>query len=252
MNSPVLGCGQDTTQLIATGGDYYLWQPPQHLSNPNISNPLAFPPTTTIYTVTIGNISGTDTCKNNLTTTINVVPFSYNSNSISVTSNTITLGQSITITLNNFSYNGNVSIYPVIPMPFINNNEFLITPTKSGEYTIYFTDQNGCTHALKTIYVVIITNECNEGVVYLPTGFTPNNDGANDILYIRSNFVTEVYLTIYDRWGEKLFETNDIKKGWDGTYKGKLLDQGVYGYYMTFKCNNGEESFKKGNITLMR
>lgn len=252
VNSPVLGCGQDTTQLIATGGDYYLWQPSQHLSNPNISNPLAFPPTTTIYTVTIGNISGTDTCKNNLTTTINVVPFSYNSNSISVTSNTITLGQSITITLNSFPYTGNISIYPVTPMSFANNNEFSITPTKTGEYTVYFTDQNGCRHALKTIYVVIITNECNEGVVYLPTGFTPNNDGANDILYIRSNFVTEVYLTIYDRWGEKLFETNDIKKGWDGFYKGKLLDQGVYGYYMTFKCNNGEESFKKGNITLMR
>ena len=93
---------------------------------------------------------------------------------------------------------------------------------------------------------------CNEATVYLPTGFTPNGDGTNDVLYIRSNFVTEVYLTIYDRWGEKLFETNDIKNGWDGTYKGKKLDQGVYGYYMTFKCNNGQESFKKGNITLLR
>jgi gliding motility-associated-like protein len=100
--------------------------------------------------------------------------------------------------------------------------------------------------------VEVITSACNDDVVYLPTGFTPNNDGANDILYIRSNFITEVYLTIYDRWGEKLFETNDVKKGWDGTYKGKLLDQGVYGYYMTFTCNNGEQSFKKGNITLMR
>ena len=137
-------------------------------------------------------------------------------------------------------------------MTVTNNTVVTITPTKTGEYTIYFTDQNGCQQVLKTIYVEVITNECNEGVVYLPTGFTPNNDGANDILYIRSNFITEVYLTIYDRWGEKLFETNDIKKGWDGTHKGKLLDQGVYGYYMTFTCNNGEESFKKGNITLMR
>ena len=96
------------------------------------------------------------------------------------------------------------------------------------------------------------TNECNEGVVYLPTGFTPNGDGANDVLYIRSNFITDVYLTIYDRWGEKLFETSDLKVGWDGLFKGKQLDQGVYGYYMTFKCNNGQESFKKGNITLLR
>jgi len=71
-------------------------------------------------------------------------------------------------------------------------------------------------------------------------------------LYIRSNFVTEVYLTIYDRWGEKIFETDTTTKGWDGTFKGKQLDQGVYGYYMTFKCNNGDKCFKKGNITLMR
>ena len=132
------------------------------------------------------------------------------------------------------------------------NSVVTITPTKTGEYIVYFIDQSGCRHSLKTIYVVVQTNDCNEGVVYLPTGFTPNNDGANDILYIRSNFITDVYLTIYDRWGEKLFETNDIKKGWDGMYKGKLLDQGVYGYYMTFTCNNGEQSFKKGNITLTR
>ena len=100
--------------------------------------------------------------------------------------------------------------------------------------------------------MLVITDECNDGVVYLPTGFTPNNDGINDVLFIRSNFITDVYLTIYDRWGEKLFETNDVNKGWDGTFKGKALDQGVYGYYMTFTCNNGEQFFKKGNITLIK
>jgi gliding motility-associated-like protein len=248
----VLLCDQDTVQLSASGGNYYIWQPAQYLSNPNISNPLAFPPVSTDYTVTIGTIVGNDTCINNLTTTVNVLPFSYNTNSISVTSTTISLGESVSITLNNFPYNGTLTIVPNTNVTALTNTVITITPTKTGEYTVYFTDQNGCRHALKTIYVIVQTNICNEGVVYLPTGFTPNNDGANDILYIRSNFVTEVYLTIYDRWGEKLFETNDIKKGWDGTYKGKLLDQGVYGYYMTFKCNNGEESFKKGNITLMR
>jgi gliding motility-associated-like protein len=252
VNSPPIKCEQDSVQLVASGGDYYLWQPAQYLSNPNISNPLAFPLTTTVYTVTIGNIVGLDTCKSNLTTTVSILPLSYNTSSISVSSSTITLGESISITLNGFTYNGDISVYPSAPIQVGSQTTFTITPTKTGEYTIYFTDQNGCRHTLKTIYVVIITNECNEGVVYLPTGFTPNNDGINDILYIRSNFITEVYLTIYDRWGEKLFETDDIKKGWNGIFKGKLLDQGVYGYYMTFKCNNGEESFKKGNITLTR
>ncbi len=253
VNNPVLQCEQDTTQLIASGGNYYLWQPAQYLSNPNIPNPLAFPLTTTIYTVTIGNITGIDTCKSNLTTTVSILPFAYNTNSISVSSTSLTLGQTSTVTLNGFPYTtGTFAVVPDANVSVLSNTSIAVTPTRPGEYTVYFTDQNGCRHALKTIYIDVITNACNEGVVYLPTGFTPNNDGTNDVLYIRSNFVSEVYLTIYDRWGEKLFETSDIKIGWDGTYKGKLLDQGVYGYYMTFKCNNGEESFKKGNITLMR
>ena len=156
------------------------------------------------------------------------------------------------VTLNGFPFTGTFVVVPNANISVLTNTSIAVTPTRPGEYTVYFTDQNGCRHTLKTIYINVITTICNDGVVYLPTGFTPNNDGTNDILYIRSNFVTDVYLTIYDRWGEKLFETNDVKIGWDGIYKGKLLDQGVYGYYMTFTCNNGEQSFKKGNITLMR
>lgn len=252
VNAPTTKCESDTIQLNASGGFSYNWQPSQSLNNNTISNPLASPTVTTIYTVTIGTINGTDTCYSSLTTTVVVSPFSFNSSSVTITPTVITLGQTATVTLNGLPLNSTVSIIPNIQVNYLNNDEFTITPTKSGEYTIYVTDSTGCRHTIKTFYIEVITNICNEDVVYLPTGFTPNNDGVNDVLFIRSNFVTEVYLTIYNRWGEKLFETNDIKKGWDGIYKGKQLDQGVYGYYMTFTCNNGEKTFKKGNITLMR
>ena len=252
VNTPATKCEKDSAQLLASGGLTYLWQPGSTLTDSTIHNPIAFPNTTTIYTVTISTILGTDTCKSNLTTSVNVFPFTYNTSSITVSAYTLTLGQTSTVTLNGFSSMGSLTVTPFANVAILSNTVIAITPTKTGEYTVYFTDQNGCEHILKTIFVEVITNICNEGVVYLPTAFTPNNDGINDVLFIRSNFITEVYLTIYDRWGEKLFETNDIKKGWDGYFKGKLLDQGVYGYYMTFKCNNGEESFKKGNITLMR
>lgn len=252
VSGAVSKCAPDTVQLNAGGGNYYHWEPPAGLSSASIRNPKAFPASTTVYTVTIGNIVGTDTCKTLLTTTVTVYPFAYNTGSITVSSTSVNVGETATVTLNGFPYTGTISITPNIPVRQVNNETYVITPTKTGEYEITFTSQNGCTHRLKTIFVELITNACNEGTVYLPTGFTPNGDGVNDLLYIRSNFITEVYLTIYDRWGEKLFETDDIKKGWDGVYKGKKLDQGVYGYYMTFKCNNGQESFKKGNITLMR
>lgn len=252
VNAPVSKCERDTVQLNATGGVRYVWHPGASLSDSTIQNPLAFPKSTTSYTVNISTLKGADTCKSNLTTTVTIHPFSYNTSSISVSPYTITLGQSSTITLNGFPYTGTLSVSPGIPITTINNQTYLITPNRTGDYTLSFTDANGCFHLFKTIFVEVQTNACDDGVVYLPTGFTPNNDGVNDILYVRSNFITELYLTIYDRWGEKLFETNDLKKGWNGTYKGKQLDQGVYGYYLTFKCNNGEESFKKGNITLMR
>ncbi|MFO0323099.1 MAG: PKD domain-containing protein [Bacteroidota bacterium] len=245
-------CESDTLQLKATGGISYKWSPAIGLSNPNIANPFCFVKTTTVYSVTISTLFGTDTCKSVLTTTVNVFPFAYNSYTFSISSSSVSIGGSTTFTLNGFPYSGAISIVPSIPITDLGNNSYEIFPLKSQEYTIYFEDAGKCRYALKTIYIELITDICNEGVVYLPTGFTPNNDGVNDLLYIRSNFISEVYLTIFNRWGEKIFETKDIQKGWDGTFKGKLLDQGVYGYYMTFKCNNGEESFKKGNITLMR
>ena len=49
-----------------------------------------------------------------------------------------------------------------------------------------------------------------------------------------------------------VFETTDIKNGWDGIYKGKKSDPGVFGYYLKYTCNNGEEGFRKGNVTLIR
>lgn len=251
INAGIIKCKPDTVQLNASGGLIYNWSPALGLTNPTISNPLCYVNSTTIYTVTISSILGTDTCRSNLTTTVSVFPFTYSSSSITTVPSIITLGQTGTLTLSGFTYTGTVSIYPNIPLTNLGNNQYAFQPTHSGEYLISFSDANGCKHELKRIYIEIITNNCSENTVYLPTAFTPNGDGNNDVLYIRSNFITEVFLSIYDRWGEKIFETNDIKKGWDGYYKGKKLDQGVYGYYMTFKCNNGKESFKKGNITLM-
>ena len=252
VNASILKCEEDTVQLMATGGLSYFWQPSQTLSSSTINNPLASPSVTTIYTVTIATLNGLDTCRSLLTTTVTVPAFSYNTSLMTVNPSTIVLGQTSQVSLNGLPINNTITVIPNAQVNYTGNNTFEVTPSKSGEYAIYSVDQYNCSHYLKTIYVVVLVNECNEGVVYLPTGFTPNDDGINDVLYIRSNFVTNIYLTIYDRWGEKIFETTDITKGWNGIFKDKPLDQGVYGYYMTFTCNNGEESFKKGNITLMR
>ena len=74
----------------------------------------------------------------------------------------------------------------------------------------------------------------------------------NDILYVRSDILDEMYFVVYNRWGEKLFETVQQEIGWDGTFKKKDCQTGVYDYYFKGKCKDGDELELKGNVTLIR
>lgn len=125
------------------------------------------------------------------------------------------------------------------------------SPLETTLYTVSITGELGCT-AESSVEVVVLDRECAEPFIFIPNAFTPNNDGENDVLYVRGSNIEEVYLTIYNRWGERMFETEDASIGWDGTYRNEPLPPDVYGYYLKVKCFNGMEYFKKGNITLLR
>ena len=91
--------------------------------------------------------------------------------------------------------------------------------------------------------------------VYVPNAFSPNNDGSNDVLsfFRKDNYCVEQFeLTIYDRWGEKVFETTNISDSWDGMYKGKLLVSEVLTYYCKTISKNGLQETKKGNISILK
>lgn len=98
------------------------------------------------------------------------------------------------------------------------------------------------------------TPECKEiHGVNIPTGFSPNNDGKNDIL--RAIVGPDVqYFTfyIYDRWGNKILQTTDFKFTWDGTYKGQLVSSGAYPYVLDVFYYDGKQENKSGNITVIR
>ena len=74
----------------------------------------------------------------------------------------------------------------------------------------------------------------------------------NDDLFVRGNGIDELYFAVFNRWGEKVFETEDKDIGWDGTFRGKELSADVFGYLLEVRCFNGQTFFKKGNITLIR
>lgn len=86
----------------------------------------------------------------------------------------------------------------------------------------------------------------------LPNAFSPNGDGINDVLYVLGENIVGLNLSIYNRWGEKIFNTTSQSVGWDGTYKGQKLNSGVYTYKLYVILSDGTEINQSGNITLMR
>jgi gliding motility-associated-like protein len=122
------------------------------------------------------------------------------------------------------------------------------------ETTLFFvtvTDQNGCS-STDSVLVRVIEEDCKEENVFIPSAFTPNGDGKNDKVIVRSTLpLTNMRFIIYNRWGEQVFETNDQTIGWDGRFRDKEAHAGVYGYYFEGQC--GEIIIeRKGNITLIR
>ncbi|WP_052598390.1 gliding motility-associated C-terminal domain-containing protein [Aureispira sp. CCB-QB1] len=135
------------------------------------------------------------------------------------------------------------------------DNYFIYNPmAKPRQTTWYFvsaTNQYGCT-TKDSVLVPIKAPVCGLPTVFIPNAFSPDGDGHNDVLMINGNNIARIDWTIYNRWGEKVFESNDQAIGWNGTFKGKTLPPDVYGYYLRCICDDGSELLTKGNITLLR
>jgi gliding motility-associated-like protein len=118
-------------------------------------------------------------------------------------------------------------------------------------YTVTVSDINGCTKS-DTVRIKTSHLTCDEPFVYIPNAFTPNGDGVNDLFMLRSKIVETMLLRVYDRLGELLFESTKLDEGWDGTFRGKPCDPGVYAFYVEATCINKQPFLRKGNVTLMR
>ncbi|PLW92053.1 MAG: hypothetical protein C0592_12700, partial [Marinilabiliales bacterium] len=125
------------------------------------------------------------------------------------------------------------------------------SPDATTTYYVELDDGYGCKY-VDSVTIVVLEVFCFEPYIFIPNSFTPNGDGQNDILFVRSQYIEEMYFAVYDRWGEKVFESTDPQYGWDGTFRGELLEPAVYDYYIEIRCYNELQFFKKGNITLLR
>ena len=87
---------------------------------------------------------------------------------------------------------------------------------------------------------------------FIPSAFTPNGDGLNDLFVVKANFVPRSFeLTVLNRAGEPMFQTRDINIGWDGHFHGKLLPQGVYVCIIKYKDSEGKEHKQQGQVLLI-
>ncbi|PBQ31698.1 hypothetical protein CNR22_07920 [Sphingobacteriaceae bacterium] len=89
-------------------------------------------------------------------------------------------------------------------------------------------------------------------LLFLPNSFTPNGDGKNDTFFAKGAGVKDFKMSIYDRWGEKIFETNDITKSWDGTYKSKPVQEDSYTWLIIYTLENHRTETIAGHVTILR
>lgn len=229
----------------------YVWTPQEAiLEGANTGTPSIFIDETTVFTVYAINTSLTD-CEDNDVITVYISPFSMTTEEIILEEiDSIFETQSVIVatqTPTHLTYHW----HSALAMDDSTKTRILATPEVSGYYNLTVTDEYGCWRK-DSIFIFVEDVYCNEDQVYVPNAFSPNNDTKNDLLMVQSRMTNDIYFAVYNRWGQKVFETTQVGFGWDGTYKGKPEPEGVFVYYLKSTCWDGSSFEKKGNVTLLR
>ena len=141
---------------------------------------------------------------------------------------------------------------------FILGNTLFLTSQSNNEiiYNEYY-----------NVYRVVAVRNLNDQIIstsnaisvekpyalYAPSAFSPDSDGINDFFKISGQGILDFQIEIYNRWGQMFYKSDDLSKGWNGTFKGKNLPTGSYVYKIkTIKNGNGEELVKTGTVALVR
>jgi len=229
--------GQIATAVSGGDGSYtYNWSPNGETS-------------ASISGLSIGNYTLDVTDGNGCTITENYVISTSGTLTIIATpaSTTINAGESVQL---NASGATNYTWSPATGLTATDISNPIATVLTSTTYTVTGSDVNGCVGtALVSIYVPI---DCGE--IFIPTVFSPNGSGpsANDVLCVLGGCIAELNYAVYNRWGEKVFETTDNTICWDGLYKDKPVNSGVYAYKIYAVLFDGTEVEESGNLTIVR
>lgn len=134
----------------------------------------------------------------------------------------------------------------------IGSNGYLtVSPDTSTSYFLWMMDfKFDVTWDTVTVFIEEMCDTSN--VVFIPNIFSPNNDGQNDVLFLRGERISSCSFRLFDRWGIEVFNSHDREQGWDGTFNGKVCPEGVYFYIAEVGFVGGNSVVRKGNVTLIR
>lgn len=230
-------CIGESTTLLANSGTNFSWSPSAGLNNPSVSNPVATLTATTTYSVVVSDQCGSGSAE--VTVTVNEDP-------VPVVSSDMTICNSESVELN-ASGGSSYAWYPAGGLSCLNCENPVASPPVTTTYISIVSNAKNCSASDSvTVYVI---GDCPE--IYVPTGFSPNGDNNNDVLYVFGT-MEDLHFVIYNRWGEVVFETTDKLMGWNGTQKGKPVQSGIYAYKFTAIDAKGASIKKSGNITVIR
>lgn len=238
--------GSSVTLQGLTDGILWQWTPSATLSDPMSLSPIARPLETTPYIFSSINSSGGCPKPARDTVLITVLPevVAFAGNDTSVVANQPLQLQGT----------GGIE-YAWWPTQGLSSAEianpiaFFTQPADSISYRMITADAAGCTD---TAFVKIRVY-ASSPIVYVPSAFTPNDDGLNDILKpIPAGIATIEYFMIYNRWGQLIYKSNSTNPGWDGRINGQLQGSNTFVWLVKAVDYKGNEYFEKGTVTLIR
>lgn len=232
-------CPPDGVQFNATGAVEYKWYPEIGLSDAMIANPFAQPQASTDYKLIAKSIAG---CYDTADIYVQVYP-----------SAVIDLPDSVQIWSGEAYHihpDGNALYFNWFPPSGLSDDRIsdpIASPAVRTRYFVTAKTENGCV-VNDSIDVLVNTSP----VYQAPNAFAPGS-GVNGVFKIeKRGFVKLKFFSVFNRWGNKVFETTDINQGWDGSFNGKPQPAGVYVYVIEAVSDTGAPVRKTGNVTLIR
>ena len=226
-----------------TLGYTYSWIPVTGLSSATVNNPVVIKPTTNItYTVLV---TDQNSCTSVDSAKVYVVPPVV---SISFDT-TIVVGDVVHLPIDNKGGTINFTWTPATGLSCLKCSYPVVQPLKDITYNVFMQDVFGCSDGTGVFKIRIKP----ETFIKVPTTFTPNGDGTNDIIYVKGWGIKDlISFQIYNRWGEMVFSSSELNEGWNGFYKDVLQNNDIYTYKVTAVDFFDEPMEATGHINLMR